>query len=101
MDSWIVPAWSLKYKELFRIGLVDHPRVEPSKQGVVPDWTCGLSLRGALKTRRCSGLDSWTIHAWSLKNGEVFRIGLDFMVSVLLSASVERVGVSRMRDFFH
>ena len=32
-------------------------------------------------------------------NKEVFRIGLDFMVSMLLSALVERVGVSRMRDF--
>ena len=32
---------------------------------------------------------------------EVFRIGLDFMVSVLLFASVKRVGVSRMLDFFY
>ena len=29
LDSWIVHAWSLKNKELFQIGLVDHPRVEP------------------------------------------------------------------------
>ena len=28
MDLWIVPAWSLKNKEVFRIGLVDCPRVE-------------------------------------------------------------------------
>ena len=39
------------------------------------------------------------VPAWSLKNGEVFRIGLDFMASVLLSASVERVGVSHMQNF--
>ena len=28
-DSWIVHAWSLKNKELFQIGLVGRPRVEP------------------------------------------------------------------------
>ena len=44
--------------EVFRIGLVDRPRVEPYKQGGVFDWTRGLSPVGALKTRRCSGLDS-------------------------------------------
>ena len=37
LDSWSVPAWSLKNKEWFRIGLVDCPRMEPSKQGGVPD----------------------------------------------------------------
>ena len=42
LDSWIVRAWSLKNKDAFRIGLVDCPRVEPQKQGVVLDWTCGL-----------------------------------------------------------
>ena len=36
---------------------------------------------------------------YPLKQGGVW-IGLDFMVSVPLSASVERVGVSRMRDFW-
>ena len=30
---------------------------------------------------------------------EVFRFGLEFMVLVLLSASVKRVGVSPMHDF--
>ena len=40
------------------------------------------------------------IPTWSLKNTEVLRIGLDFIVSVLLSASVEIVGVSRMWDFY-
>ena len=29
LDFWTVPAWSLKYKELLRIGLVDCPCVEP------------------------------------------------------------------------
>ena len=27
LDLWTVPAWNLKNKELFRIGLVDRPRV--------------------------------------------------------------------------
>ena len=76
LDLWIVPGWSLKNKEVFRIGLMDRPCVEPLKQGVVPDWTRELSTHGALKTRRCSGLDSWIVPAWSLKNKEVFRIGL-------------------------
>ena len=29
LDLWIVHAWSLQSKEVFRIGLVDHPPVEP------------------------------------------------------------------------
>ena len=29
VDSWIVPAWSLKSEEVFRIGIVDCPRLEP------------------------------------------------------------------------
>ena len=66
MESWIVPVWSLRNEEVFLIGLVDCPRVEPYKQGGAPDWTYGLLLRGALKTRRCSGLDPWIIPAWSL-----------------------------------
>ena len=28
MDLWIVPAWSLKNKEVFQIGLLDRPHVE-------------------------------------------------------------------------
>ena len=39
----------------------------PLTQGVVPDWIHGSSLRGALKTRRCSGFDSYIVPAWSLK----------------------------------
>ena len=57
LNSWIVPAWSLK------------------KEGVL-DWTHGLSLRGALKTTWCSGLDLWILPSWSLKNKKVFRFGL-------------------------
>ena len=63
MDSWIVPAWrpknkevlrigfvdnprmSLKNKEVVGIGLVDRPRVESSKQGGVQDLTSGSSPR--------------------------------------------------------
>ena len=38
--------------------------------------TCGSSLRGALKTRKCSGLDAWIVPASALKNEELFRIEL-------------------------
>ena len=59
------------------------------------------STLGALKTRRCSGLDSWIVHAWShktrrcsrldswiipawsLKNKQVFQIGLVYRPRVL------------------
>ena len=52
------------------IGLMDRPLVA----GVLK-WTRGSSLRGALKTRSCSGLDSWIVLAWSLKNEELFPCG--------------------------
>ena len=68
----------------------------------------------ALKTSRCSRLNPWKVHAsevfgwWtgafvSLKSEESFRIELIFLVfkkKILrfLSASVERFGVSRIRD---
>ena len=53
-------------------------------------WTLGLRLvdsdlwtqtrgsfpRGALKTRKCSGLDLLIVPAWSLKTNEMFQIGL-------------------------
>ena len=35
-DSWIVPVLSLKNKELFRIGLVDHPMWSLKKKGLFP-----------------------------------------------------------------
>ena len=54
MDSWIVPAWSLRNE----------------------DGTRGLFPRGALKTMRRAGLDSWIVPGWSLKKSEVFRIEL-------------------------
>ena len=44
--------------EVNRIGLLDSFLKEPLIIGVVPDWTCGYSLREALKIRRQSGLDS-------------------------------------------
>ena len=55
LDSLTV-SWSLKNKELFPTGLMDRPRVrgvplmdcprvEPLKQGVVPDWTCVEPLK--------------------------------------------------------
>ena len=91
---------------MFRIGLVDCPRMGPQKHGVVPDWTCGSSPRGALKTRRCYGLDSWMLPAWSLnlKNRKSFQIGphcffFVFFYIVLVSNNVERVSVSRIQNF--
>ena len=53
-NSWIVTTWSLKNKKLFRIGLVDRPRVEPYNQGVVPYWTSGSSTRGRCLTHGSS-----------------------------------------------
>ena len=72
----IVPAWSLKNKDLFLIGLVDGPCAELYKQRSALDWACRMSPRGALKTRRSSGLESWIVPLWSLRNKEVFQIGL-------------------------
>ena len=63
-------------------------------RGVVLDWTCWSSPHGALKTRRFSRLDLWIVPTWSLKNEEVFLIEWDSLISVLLSTSIERVGVS-------
>ena len=37
---------------------------------------------------------------WSLQKGEMGRIGLDFMILVLLSALFGRVGVYRTQDFY-
>ena len=42
-------------------------------------WRCstsGSSTLGAIKTRSCSRLDLWVVLAWSLKNVELFQIGL-------------------------
>ena len=50
LDSWIIPAWSLKI-EVFRIGLVDRPSI--------------LFQIGP---------------AQSLQNGEVFQIGPKYFV---------------------
>ena len=76
------------------------PRVEPEKQGVVPDWTRGPSPRIGFVDR-----PSWIGHAWSIKNREVFQIGQIFFVyffdTVLITAHVERVSVSRMREFLY
>ena len=40
------------------------------------DWTGGMYPHGALKTRKCSGLDLLIVPVWSLKNEEVFWIGI-------------------------
>ena len=61
LDSWIVHAWSLKNKELFRIALVDCPCPwEVFYSWIVPAWS--------LKTRSCYGLDLWIVHAWEVLN---------------------------------
>ena len=64
LDLWIVPAWSPKNKEVFRIGFVDCPRVEPLKREGIPDFTHGLSPHVAFKTRRWSGSDLWIVPAF-------------------------------------
>ena len=43
---------------------------------IVPAFCSGSSPSGALKTRRCSGLDSRIVPAWTLKSEELFRMGL-------------------------
>ena len=47
-----------------------------------------------------SNMETNKQRTFSLSNGEVFQIGLDFMLLVLLSAPVERVVVSHIWDFF-
>ena len=54
----------------------DHTISSRTLIGQPVDRPRGPSLRGALKTRSCSVLDSKIVHAWSLKSEEVFRIGL-------------------------
>ena len=76
------------------------------------DWcTCRPTCR-ALKTRSCSKLHPWKVHAWEVFDWwsgafvDQFFIGLNFIcifflttkILVLLSASVERFGVSCMQD---
>ena len=89
-DSWILHAWSPKYKELFQIRLMGRPCVDPKKQGIVEDWTCGSSTRGrcsthgsspcgALKTARLSGhpahLFCVTLQAYLISIGASTRSG--------------------------
>ena len=41
-DSWtrlVVPYWTCGLPRLGGVHLMDRPRVELKKQGVVPDWT--------------------------------------------------------------
>ena len=38
--------------------------MEPLKQGDVPSWTGGLYHCGALRRRRCAGLDIWIVPAF-------------------------------------
>ena len=92
--------WSLKNKELFRIGLLDRPTPGPDSWTQIVDPTRSPDLftrlvdptRGALKNKQLiwvglvdrptCGLNSFTrlVHptcgtdSWSLKNKELFRI---------------------------
>ena len=69
MDALIVPR-----------SVPDRPRIEPYKRVGAPDW-----MRGS------SPLLFRIANAWRLKNREVLRIGLNLLVSVLLSASVREL----------
>ena len=74
----------ISYKSNLRslIGLeitvsVSRPLIgQSSPPGGVHNGMQESSLHGALKTRRCSGLDSWIIRVLSFKNKEVLWIGL-------------------------
>ena len=96
----------LKIRFFLRIGLVERPTCGPKLWTRIMDPTRSPDLftplvdptRGALKTMSCSGLDSWIVRlvdpnrgpdsftrlihltlgpdSWSLKNKQLFRIGL-------------------------
>ena len=51
-----------KNEELFRIAHMDYPHLGTWKS--LPD-----QLRRALKTRSCSGLHTWIVHAWEVFDG--------------------------------
>ena len=53
---------SPKNEELFRIAYMDRPRVGTRKSLVD-------RLGRALKTRSCSGLHTWIVHAWEVFDG--------------------------------
>ena len=64
------------------------------KQGGLPDWTCGSSVHSFPDWPRVEHYK----HESVLNRTQMFY--LVFFDTMLLSAHVERVGVSRMRDFF-
>ena len=102
---------SPKNEEFFWIAYMDRPHVG----GVwLVDWCTRQSTRRALRTKSCSRLHPCMVHAWYVFDwcncGTTHRAiktrsrsELNFFSSknilVLLSPSVERFGVSRMRDF--
>ena len=124
----IIPEWSLKNKEVFRIGHMDCPRIlfrivppqclQNNKifrigRMNIPAFCSGSSPHGALKTWRCSSQDPWIVSAFcsrsspyrALKTGRCsesnpnqFKYYFDTMI---LSAHVERISVSLMRNFFY
>ena len=93
-DSWTLDihpnrgpdSRNLKIKELFQIGLVHHPHMVGGPSRLVDlnrgpnSFTLRIHLThssnwlsllvdptcGALKTRSCSGLDLWILHAWEM-----------------------------------
>ena len=95
-DSWIVPASTLKNRDC---DLWILPAWSLQNERGVPDGTHGLSLHGALKTRRWSGLDSVIVPQFcsgsapcrALKTGSCFLIQCFYL---------KRVNISRMRNFF-
>ena len=70
-NSWIVHAWSLKNKKLCRIrlidcprevfgnGCMDHPRMEPQKQGGFRDWVGVSGIGATVRINWESLLISW------------------------------------------
>ena len=90
MDSWIVPAFSLKNKEVFWIGLVDLPLVEPSNYevfriGLVDHSPRSVPDRPCVEPYKQGGIGPKCLFL--------------FFDTMLLSAHVERVSASCKRDF--
>ena len=77
-------------KEVYRIGLMDPSRV-----------LFRIGPRRALKTRRCFGFDALIDPAFCSESCSKSdpNVLFSFFYTMLLSAHVERVSVSRMRDF--
>ena len=106
---------SPKNKEMFWIAYMDRPRVGGVQ---LVDWCTCQPTHRALRTGSCSRLHPWMGHAWEVFDWCIFGpthialktrscSGLNLKqkitgkkILVLLSALIERFGVSRTRFFF-